>query len=211
MAKRAGSKVGRTDQAKPIGKSGASAVAAPSAAPAAPSGPAADALRLFQSGFEALQAHRYSEGAKAFRTLLTAHSGERALLDRVRVYLDLCERELKKAPGEPQTIAERLIAATAALNNGQDARAESLAKAVLATDPRQDLALYQLAVVEARRGNSAAAVDRLRQAIDLSAEASAQARFDPDFESLRDVPAFRELTDPATSGARRQRRGRAER
>ena len=46
-------------------------------------------------------------------------NNERALLDRVRVYLDLCERELRSRAPEPRSIEERLTAATAALNDGQ--------------------------------------------------------------------------------------------
>ena len=38
------------------------------------------------------------------------------------VYLALCERELARRPVEPRTTEERLTAATAALNNGDDDR-----------------------------------------------------------------------------------------
>jgi hypothetical protein len=82
---------------------------------------------------------------------------------------------------------------------------------VLADEPRHDLALYLLAAIEARRGASEAALSYLRDAIDVSPEASAQARHDPDFEGLRHIDAFRTLTEPPPPlpHPRRPRRGRA--
>lgn len=173
---------------------------------------AADAVRAFQTAMEALQRHRYADAATAFRGLIDRFPDERALLDRARVYLDLCERELRKRPAEPQTAEERLTAATAALNNGDDDQAESLAKAVLTNYPNHDLALYLLATVEARRGNVDEAISNLRQAISISPEVSAQARHDDDFEVLRDSAVFRELTEaPPINPRRAARRGRGER
>jgi tetratricopeptide (TPR) repeat protein len=144
---------------------------------------------------EALQQHKYGPASETFTQLVERHPLERALLDRARVYLDLCKRELSRRPTEPRTIEERLTAATAALNNGAHDRAESLARGVLAEDPHQDLALYLLAVIEVRRGSFDKALSYLGQAIALSPEARAQARHEPDFEPLFDVPAFQELTE----------------
>jgi tetratricopeptide (TPR) repeat protein len=150
---------------------------------------------------QALQRHAYRDGAERFRTLLERYPLERALLDRSRVYLELCERELRRQPAAPNTIEEQLTAATAALNNGDDDGAERLARVVLADDPRQDLALYLLAVIEARRGSADSALSYLERAVEISPEAGAQARFDGDFESLRETETFRRLTDPpANSG-----------
>jgi uncharacterized membrane-anchored protein len=155
-----------------------------------------------------LQRHEYVLAAGRFRALLERHPAEGALGDRARVYLDLCERELARRPVEPRTVEERLTAATAALNNGDNDRAEGLARAVLAEDPRQDLALYLLASVEARRGAADQALSYLGQAIALSPEARAQARYDPDFESLRPLEGFRELTEPPSTGSGASRRTR---
>lgn len=177
--------------------------------PPPPAGPSPQAVALFQEGMEALQQHRYNPAAERFRMLLEQHPTERALLDRARVYLDLCARELSRRPAEPRTIEERLTAATAALNNGAHDRAESLARGVLAEDPRQDLALYLLAVIEVRRGSFEKALSYLGQAIAISPEARAQARHEADFEPLHDLDAFQELTElppPATPGGHRRPR-----
>jgi uncharacterized protein HemY len=124
------------------------------------------------------------------------------------VYLELCERALNRQPANPRTLEERLTAATAALNNGDDSRAERLVRTVLAEDTRQDLALYLMAAIEARRGRAEAALSHLSHAMAVSPEVRAQARHDADFESLRESEAFQSLLDPpsSVSSARRTRR-----
>jgi len=176
--------------------------------------PAAEAVALFQHGMEAMQRHDYTDASRAFQGILMGFPAERALAERAKVYLALCERELDKRPPAPRTIEERLTAATAALNNDNDAAAEELARSVLGDEPRQDLALYLLAAVHARRGDQEEALSLLRKVLVLTPEASAQARADADFDGLHDLEEFRALTEPASppaTGPRRDRRSRGER
>jgi predicted Zn-dependent protease len=169
------------------------------------------AMAGFERAMASLQRHRYDDAAGAFRALIEEHPAEGALIERARVYLELCERETGRRLVEPGTREERLTAATAALNDADDARAERLVRHVLREDPRHELALYLLAAVEARRGRVAEALERLGEAVAVSPEVTAQARHDPDFRILRDSPTFQELTQVAPSGSRRTRRARAER
>ena len=170
-------------------------------------GPAHEAMMLFQRGMEALQRHAYGDAAPAFQAILMGFPTERALGDRARVYLELCQREQRRRPPAPRTIEERLTAATAALNNGDDALAEELSRSVLGDDPRHDLALYLLAAVHARRGAIDEALELLGKVIAISPEASAQARQDEDFLPLHDEDAFWKLVEPpiGSSGPRRRR------
>lgn len=188
----------------------------PPAPPPPPPGPSAQAVATFEEAMQALQRHAYQQAASGFGNLLERYPAERALLDRARVYLELCERELKRQPAEPHTVEEHLTAATAALNNGDEDGAERLARTVLTEDPRHDLALYLLAVIEARRGATEAALSYLEKAVEISPEAGAQARFDGDFESVRDTDTFRRLTEHPSGSTgsghfRRPRRPRGER
>ena len=143
---------------------------------------------------EALQRHEYRPAAESFRGLISRFPGERALLDRARVYVDLCDRELRRRPLQPLTAEERLTMATAALNNGDDARAESFVTAVLSEHPEQDLALYLSAAIHARRGRHDEALAQLRQAIAVSPDVAAQATLDSDFDALHGSEAFQALT-----------------
>jgi tetratricopeptide (TPR) repeat protein len=176
--------------------------------------PSQDAVGLFQKAMEALQRHRYGAAADTFKALLDGFPAERALLDRTRVYLDLCERELSRQPRKPATAEEKVTAATAALNDGRDEEAEQLAHSVLDEAPDHDLALYLLAAVHARRGEPDMALEWLGRALEVSPDVSAQARHDADFESLRDLEQFRHLLDArfsSQSGARRRSAARPDR
>src|SRR6185436_15618059 len=204
MAKRAGSRPSGDDRGS---KQVEPTRPAPSGErPATPAPPTA-ALALFQRGMEALQRHAYGDAATAFDAVVLGFPQERGLLDRARVYLELCVRESARRPAAPKTIEERLTAATAALNNDDDAAAEDLARSVLGDDPKHDLARYLLAAGFARRGSTADALEFLGRAIALSPEASTQARTDDDFTSLHDEDAFWALTEPpiVPAGTRRRR------
>lgn len=182
--------------------------------PPPPARPPDEATAAFEQAMTAMQRHAYAEAAGTFRGLLAQYPKERALLERVRVYLELCERELGKASGTPASLEERLTAATAALNNDDEREAERLARNVLAEDASNELALYLLAALEARRGMTEEAMLLLSQAIALSPDAGALARHDYDFSVLHDTEAFRELTEPPAApspAGRRSRRSRAER
>lgn len=181
--------------------------------PPLPAQPATEAVLLFQRGMEAMQRHAYLDAARAFQGVLMGFVGERALAERARVYLALCERVVNRRPVAPRTIEERLTAATAALNNDDDAEAEELARSVLGDDPKHDLALYLLAAVHARRDDREEALSLLAKVLAITPEASAQARADADFSSLHELDAFWKLTEPpaVSTETRRGRRRRAER
>jgi TolA-binding protein len=188
----------------------ASSVSSP--AVSGPPRPAIEAVALFEQAMQALQQHDYTAAAEVFRGLMSDYPREGALRERSVVYLALCERELARRPPEPRTVEERLTAATAALNDGDDNRAEALAQAVLSDVPQHDLALYLLAAVEARRGALEEALHFLGRALAANPEIRAQARHDEDFEDLRDMDAFRDLIEapvpPSADGLRRPRRSR---
>lgn len=228
MAKRARAASGRPNNrpSKPFtARSGAQparmTIAAPTPAPAGPPAfaPPTEAVALFEQGMAALQSHDYRAAARHFEEVLNQYPHERALVERSRVYLALCQREMERRPAAPRTIEERLTAATAALNNGEDGSAETLVRGVLKDSPEHELALYLLAAIEARRGARESALRLLTRALDVSPEIRAQARHDLDFETLRDLEAFRQLLEaPVVRESqtmaihhRRARRARVER
>ena len=205
-----------TQRSRQVGRTPGPASTPPMGRPvsAAGPGPAPNAVDLFEQGMQSLQRHRYDAAAGAFRAILEGFPGERALLDRTRVYLDLCERELSRQPRMPMTAEEKVTAATAALNDERDEETERLAHSVLDEVPEHDLALYLLAAVHARRGESDMALEWLGRALEVSPDVSAQARHDADFESLRDLEPFRQLLDARVSlqsGIRRRSAARPDR
>jgi tetratricopeptide (TPR) repeat protein len=160
---------------------------------AAPKPPTADAVASFERGMTELQRHNYSAAKAAFQKLLDTFPNEGFLTDRARVYLNLAERELQKRPAS--SVEERLTAATAALNNNDDAEAGRLAESAFRDDKSQDLAVYLMAIVAARQGRTEDALAHIKKAIEINPESRVQARQDEEFDILLELDEFHTLTE----------------
>jgi outer membrane protein assembly factor BamD (BamD/ComL family) len=159
-----------------------------------------EAVALYERGLEALQRHAYPQAAHLLESVLAQYPEERELHERVRLYLNICQRQATQREAAPQTIDERLYAATLSINGGQYDQAIAHLRLVRDEDPDNDHAIYMLAVAHAQRDEHAEAVAHLERAIALNPENRALARNDPDLEPLRDDDAFRAaLESPAGS------------
>jgi len=150
-----------------------------------------DAVSLYERGLEALQRHDYRQATDLLESVLRQYPDEKELQERVRLYLNICKRQASPREQAPQTIDERLYAATLSINGGRDDEAIALLGLVRDEDPDNDHALYMLAVAHAQRGEPAEAVAHLERAISQNHENRALARHDPDLEPLRGDEAFR--------------------
>ena len=159
---------------------------------------------MYERGLQALQRRDFAASAEALRNVIQRYPDERELLERARLYLKVCERELEPKEPAPKTADEWVYAATVALNAGDESTAVRHLQRALTEDARHDHAHYMMAVVSTRRGDAAGALDHLRQAIAVNPENRSHARQDPELESLRDEPSFKALADaPASDSAAR--------
>jgi len=150
-----------------------------------------EAVALYERGLEALQRHDYRGAIDALESVLRQYPEEKELHERVRLYLNICQRQAAQREDAPQTVDERLYAATLAINGGQYDQAIAHLRLVRDEDPDNDHALYMLAVAHAQRDEHAEAVAHLERAIALNPENRALARNDPDLEPLHDDETFR--------------------
>jgi tetratricopeptide (TPR) repeat protein len=150
-----------------------------------------DAVSLYERGLAALQRHDYNEALGIMQSVLRIYPEEKELHERVRLYLNICERHAVPQAA-PQTVEERLYASTLALNGGRYDEAIAQLRLVRDEDPDNDYALYMLAVAHAQRDEPAEAIAHLERAIALNPENRALARRDPDLEPLHADDAFRE-------------------
>jgi tetratricopeptide (TPR) repeat protein len=150
-----------------------------------------EAVAVYERGLEALQRHAYQQAASLLESVLRQFPEEKELHERVKLYLNICQRQATQREAAPQTIDERLYAATLAINGGQYDQAIAHLRLVRDEDPDNDHAIYMLAVAHAQRDEHAEAVAHLERAIALNPENRALARNDPDLEPLRDDDAFR--------------------
>jgi outer membrane protein assembly factor BamD (BamD/ComL family) len=159
-----------------------------------------EAVALYERGLEALQRHDYRAAIDALESVLRQYPDEKELHERVRLYLNICRRQAAQREDAPQTVTERLYAATLAINGGQYDQAIAHLRLVRDEDPDNDHALYMLAVAHAQRDEHAEAVAHLERAIALNPENRSLARNDPDLEPLHDDETFRAALEAPANG-----------
>lgn len=145
-----------------------------------------EAVAMYEQALRTLQQHNFAKAADLLQLMVSTFPEERELVERSKVYLALCERQLKPLTAEPQNTAERLYAATLALNSGQLDTAVRHLERILQDQSRHDQALYMLAVAYAQQDATADAIRYLQQAIEANPENRALARMDPDLDDLRE-------------------------
>lgn len=165
-----------------------------------------EAVAVYERGVQALQRHDFQGAANFFKNVLDHYPDERELLERARLYLRVCERETSRQPPVPKTPAERVYAATVALNSGDHAGALDHLQRALGDDPESDHAHYIMAVALGMRGRVDEALEHLRRAIGLNPENRSIARQDPDLDILRGQHSFRSVLDAPTVQNRRRAR-----
>ena len=168
-----------------------------------------EAVALYEQGLAALQAHEYSRASTLLRSVLSSYPQEKELHERVRLYLNICERQVVPRTSAPRTPEERVFAATVAFNAGDYETALEHLRDAIREAPDHDLALYMLAAVLALRNETGEAVPYLLRAIELNPENRAMARHDTDLESLREneqVRAALEAVPPSKTERRRSPR-----
>jgi tetratricopeptide (TPR) repeat protein len=189
-----------------VGAAGIADAAHPPAGPPVRRTTYIEAVALYERGLEALQRREFGEAAAFFESVLRQYPEEKELHERVRLYLNICQRQAAPKESTPQTQEERLYAATLAINGGRYDQALSNLRLVRDEDPDNDHALYMLAVAHAQRGEPAEAIAHLERAIALNPENRALAKSDPDLEPLRGDEAFRNALDtPPASRLDRRR------
>jgi tetratricopeptide (TPR) repeat protein len=164
-----------------------------------------EAVALYEEGVAALQAHEFSRASALLRSVLSRYPEERELHERVRLYLNVCERHMAPRAASPSTPEERVFAATLAINAGNYDEAIEHLRIASYESPEHDYALYMLASVLALRDDMDAAVPLLLRAIELNPDNRTLARHDPDLEALREFDSVRTALE-ATTPAKPERR-----
>ena len=170
-----------------------------------------DAVALYEEGVAALQAHEFARASALLRSVLSRYPEERELHERVRLYLNVCERHMAPRAASPSTPEERVFAATLAVNAGNYDEALDHLRTASSEAPEYDHALYMLASVLALRDALDEAVPLLLRAIELNPDNRTLARHDPDLESLREFDSVRaalEATSPPKADRRKPLRRR---
>ena len=148
----------------------------------------------YQAAVQMVQQGKYDKALAAFEKLLPSAPPE--IVERTRMYIITCRRQMDRSHLAFQTPEERYDYAISQLNQGYFEEAREQFKGVVADDPRADYAFYGLAVLDSITGRPQDCIDNLSHAIELNPKNRLQARSDNDFQSMVDDPRFTELLYP---------------
>lgn len=152
------------------------------------------AFQQYQTAIQLLQQAKYDKALAAFEKLLPSAPPE--ILERCKMYVCTCRRQLERPNLAFQTPEERYDYAVSQLNTGFYEEAQEQFKQVVVDDPAADYAYYGLAVLDCITGRSQDCLNHLAKAIELNPKNRLQARSDNDFQSMSDDPRFTELLYP---------------
>ena len=154
------------------------------------------ALKIYEAGVTGVQKRTFSIAAKALNEVIDEYPEEREIKERAKLYLAVCERELKPLVSEPTSLDERIYAATVSLNSGAVKTAIEHLNAVASEKPSDANVHYMLAVAHALSSDTDMSVTHLERAITLNPDNRLLARQEPDFKNIHGDDRFRNLTVP---------------
>ena len=165
-------------------------------APAKPAGQSdfGPVLQQYQSAVQLVQQGKYDKAKAALEKMLPSAPPE--LIERCRMYLNTCDRQLQSHTLAFDSPAERYDYAISQLNTGYFDEAREQLNLVLKEDSRADYAFYGLAVLDSITGRAQECLDNLGSAIEINPRNRLQARTDNDFQNMSDDPRFTELLYP---------------
>jgi tetratricopeptide (TPR) repeat protein len=154
----------------------------------------APVFQHYQAAVQLVQQGKYDKALVALEKLLPVAPIE--IVERCRMYITTCQRQLDKHGLKFLTPEERYDYAISQLNTGDFEEATAQLKGLLTDHPEADYAFYGLAVIYSITGKTQDCLDSLSKAIDLNPKNRVQARSDNDFQSMVDDPRFTELLYP---------------
>jgi tetratricopeptide (TPR) repeat protein len=148
----------------------------------------------YQTAVQLVQQGKYEKALVAFEKLLPVAPPE--IVERCRMYVSTCQRQLEKHGLQFLTPEERYDYAISQLNGGYFEEAGEQLARILADYPESDYAFYGMAVLNSITGHAQECLDNLARAIKINPKNRLQARSDNDFQSMVDDPRFTELLYP---------------
>ena len=152
------------------------------------------ALQHYQAAVQLVQQGKYDKAKAAFEKLL--HVAPVEMLERCRMYVQTCDRQLERHDLQFASPAERFDYAIAQLNTGYYEEAREQLGLVLKDDPKADYAHYGLSVLASMTGHPQDCLDHLAAAVEMNPRNRLQARTDNDFQNMLDDPRFTEMLYP---------------
>lgn len=151
-------------------------------------------LHEYQTALQWMQEGKFEKARPVFEKL--SHDGPAEVLERVRVHLAACERNVRQSGLTFNNTEEQYDYAISLLNTGFYEEARYQFENILEINPKADYAYYGLAILESMTGRAEPCLEHLAKGIELNPKNRIQARSDSDFQDMADDPRFTELLYP---------------
>ena len=154
----------------------------------------AQLIKQFELGIKLLYKLEFEKARDIFKKVNGLNGKDKAISERVRTYLQLCEQKLEQQKGSsPRNDEERYNLAVFLMNNGRYQDSINHLNKVLKKNPKCDYVVYALAVSMCQLGDGENSLINLKEAIRLKSENRFLAQRDSDFEPLFNDSRFLSL------------------
>lgn len=153
----------------------------------------ARALKSFEAGLKQYHDGALGKAIESFRKVVDSCPPDPVLRDRARQYGVAITRQGRGRQFVPQDADDYYLVGVVALNDGQPAQALSAFEQALSRAPGDDRILFCRAAAHAQKGDIDAAIDALREAVEINDANRIYAVNDPDFVPLRVHEDFRSI------------------
>lgn len=146
---------------------------------------------------QAMKTFRKGDCAKAvelFKAFLEKHDTEKELVDRIRIYLSICENRQKKETIPLKTFEDYYDYAVYKSNQGDLDQAVKLLEKAIAKNPKEGKAVYLLALSYCQMGESDKCLENLKDAVQKDKFFGILAQNESGFEPLWENKKFKIIT-----------------
>jgi tetratricopeptide (TPR) repeat protein len=151
-------------------------------------------MTALEVGIKLMFAEDYERAIRAFRKIIVDFPDELDIQASVRARMQACEKKIQeRAKSVFKSADDHYHVAVAFMNGGQIEAAIPHLQSGLKLAPKADHILYAMAAAHCLNGNTEQSLLYLKQAIAARPENRFQAAADPDFASLSEEQAFKDL------------------
>jgi len=152
------------------------------------------ALAAYGQSMKIFHKGDFAKAQESLTAFMKKYPEERELMDRVRIYLSICESRLHPVKISHKSFEEHYLWGLVYLNRKDFEQAHKLLHIAHGQDPKSGKALYALAIVNHLMGRESEGMDFLEKAVGLDSEFAVLARNESDFESLLKDQRFNQIT-----------------
>ena len=152
------------------------------------------ALSAYSQAMKSFHKGDYKKADELFKAFLDKHGSERELIDRVQIYLNVCETRQSKEEVQLKTFDDFYHYGVFKTNHGHYEEALKLLEKAREMKPKEGKILYLMADIHCLKGDNEKCLEHLKKAIQLDKYFSILARNEKDFESLWEDKKFKLIT-----------------